>query len=133
MTFDADRKRILLVEDQAIVSMLVEEELTEAGYTILGPFSTCAAALDWLKQGTPDLALLDLQLRDGPCTDVARELQGRGVPFAVFSGAMREDAAPIFQNAPWIEKPSRLDQLTTTLASLVKKAGPAVPLTPAAS
>jgi hypothetical protein len=46
---------------------------------------------------------------------------------------MREDAAPIFQNAPWIEKPSRLDQLTTTLASLVKKAGPAVPLTPAAS
>jgi DNA-binding response OmpR family regulator len=130
---DTGRKRILLVEDQALVSMLVEEELTEAGYTVVGPFSTCAAALNWLRDDTPDLAILDLQLRDGPATELARELQRRKVGFAVFSGAMKAEAAQIFQQAPWIEKPSCLAQLKAVLATLATQAAPATPLTPGVS
>jgi DNA-binding response OmpR family regulator len=134
MTLDAERKRVLLVEDQALVSMLVEAELIDAGYTIVGPFSTCAAAMAWLDHDTPDLAVLDLQLRDGPCTELALELQARNVGFAIFSGAMKAHAAAIFQDAPWIEKPSRLDQLKTILASLLRQAEPTpVQLTPRAS
>jgi DNA-binding response OmpR family regulator len=128
MTLDTGRKRILLVEDQALVSMLVEEELTDAGYTVIGPFSTCAAALNWLRDDTPDLAILDLQLRDGPATELARELQARKVGFAVFSGAMKAEAAPVFQEAPWIEKPSCLAQLKAVLATLAHQASPAAPL-----
>ena len=125
MTLNIGPKRVLLVEDQALVSMLVEEELTEAGYAIVGPFSTCAAAFAWLEHDTPDLAILDLQLRDGPCTDLALELRARNVGFAIFSGAMKAHAAAILQDAPWIEKPSRLDQLKTILASLVRQTEPA--------
>jgi DNA-binding response OmpR family regulator len=132
MTLDTGRKRVLLVEDQVLVSMLVEDELMEAGYTIVGPFSTCAAALAWLEQDTPDLAILDLQLRDGPCTEIARELQARNVGFAIFSGAMKAHAAAIFQDAPWIEKPSRLDQLKTVLADLLPPEPAALPLGPSA-
>jgi DNA-binding response OmpR family regulator len=125
MTLDNHPKRVLIVEDQALVSMLVEDELTEAGYAIVGPFSTCADALSWMRHDTPDLAILDVHLRDGPCTELALELQARQVGFAVFSGAMKTHAAAIFQDAPWIEKPARLHQLTTILAGLEQRAGSA--------
>jgi DNA-binding response OmpR family regulator len=110
---------VLVVDDEALAVMLVEDELARAGHRLAGPFATCADALSWLGTQTPDAAILDLVLQDGPCTQLAIELTRRGVPFLVFSGSAEESAPKPFRNAPWIAKPSSLDRLVPLLEKLV--------------
>jgi DNA-binding NtrC family response regulator len=113
-------KRVLLAEDQAVIAMMMEQELADLGLDVVGPFSTCAAAADWLSRHTPDFAVLDVNLRDGPCTDLAVELQRRGVKFAVFSGTIKLHAPPELAAAPWFEKPSGAVQLIALLAEQIQ-------------
>ena len=111
-------KRILVAEDQAIVALAIEGELGDAGHEVIGPFSTCAAASRWLRDGTPDFAVLDWQLSDGPCIEVALELKSRGVPFAIFSASRNVEAPEAFRDVPWFEKPSDLNRLAALIATL---------------
>ena len=78
--------RVLVAEDEGVIGIALEDALAEAGYAIAGPFSSCSRAEDWLKNATPDLALLDVWLQDGPCFDLARVLRGRAVPVVFLSG-----------------------------------------------
>ena len=43
------RRRVLVAEDQALIAMMIPHELEEAGYEVLGPFTTCADASDWIS------------------------------------------------------------------------------------
>ena len=108
-------RRVLVAEDQAIVGMAIQDALEDAGFEVAGPFATCAAAMEWLHRNSPDYAILDLALQDGPCMDVALELRKRGVGFAVFSGSAQTEAAAVFSEAPWYEKPSDLGELINDL------------------
>src|SRR5918998_1887406 len=83
---DAYSPLCLLIEDQALIGMALEASLEDAGFRVAGPFMSNAEALAWLETHTPDVALLDVLLKDGPCTAVARALRGRSVPFAIYSG-----------------------------------------------
>ncbi len=109
---------VLLVEDEAIIAITLEDELLAAGYDVVGPFVTCVSALGWLEAGAPDLGVLDVGLRDGPCTDLARLLRERGVPFVVYSGSSQASAAPEFQDVPWIGKPAPMGALIEALQGL---------------
>jgi DNA-binding response OmpR family regulator len=109
----------MLVEDEALIAFTLQAELAEGGYTVAGPFPTCAAALEWLGGNSPDLALLDAVLKDGSCREVAAKLSERGVPFAVYSGYPedRTDAAE-FTGATWIDKPAQADVILAVLKTL---------------
>src|SRR4051794_19661609 len=96
-----DRRRVLVAEDQALIALMIAHELAEAGYEVVGPFTSCADASDWLSRDTPELAILDVQLKDGPCTEMAIELQNRGVRFAVFSGGKQVHGPSAFASVPW--------------------------------
>ncbi|HEV7443874.1 MAG TPA: response regulator [Steroidobacteraceae bacterium] len=111
------RRRVLIAEDQALIAMMIEQELADAGYATVGPFKTCAAASDWLSHDTPDLAILDVQLQDGPCTDLAIELERRGVRIAVFSGGTQLDAPAAWASVRWFEKPSELSKVLASFAT----------------
>src|SRR3954470_12415030 len=96
----------LVVEDQALIGMALEASLADAGFNIAGPFTRAVDALGYLERHTPDIALLDLVLGDGPCTEVASALRDRGVPFAVYSGVRPpRERPPELVDAPWLEKP----------------------------
>jgi DNA-binding response OmpR family regulator len=97
---------VLLLEDEALIALNLQDELQDAGYEVAGPFTTCSAALDWLRMATPDMAILDAALKDGPCREIALELSRREVPFTIYSGhgADRELLAE-FDHTRWIEKP----------------------------
>lgn len=112
--------QVLVAEDEAIVGMLVEAELVDAGFDVAGPFETCREASEWLETDTPDAAVLDLNLRDGPCTDVAVELVERGVPFVALSGAEAGDIPDALRSAPLIEKPSDLSKLPKVISGLIE-------------
>lgn len=57
--------RILLVEDEVLVAMALEEALEAAGHEVMGPAATLAEAVALCEEVLPELALLDINLRDG--------------------------------------------------------------------
>lgn len=78
---------ILIVEDEALVAMLVEDALTDHGHVVLGIADTQATALALADAALPDLALCDVRLAEGDCgMAVALALAERGVPCLFLSG-----------------------------------------------
>jgi DNA-binding response OmpR family regulator len=115
----ADDRRVLVAEDEALISVILSGDLRDEGYSIAGPFSRGQDALAWLADDTPDLAIIDYMLRDGPCTTLTRVLRERGVPFVIFSGYARDlDTGNELADAPWFDKPASLDALLDALVRL---------------
>jgi DNA-binding response OmpR family regulator len=107
------------VEDETIVAMNLQDELEEAGYAVVGPFNTCAGALAWLENETPDLAVLDTVLKDGTCRTLAAELVRRDIGFVLWSGHLQDrQTLHEFADAVWVKKPSTHIALLDALASL---------------
>ena len=71
-------RRVLVVEDEALVAMLVEDALLDAGAAVVGPAATVTEALSLLTKETPDVAVLDLNLAGETSTPVADALALRG-------------------------------------------------------
>lgn len=76
--------------------------------------------MDWLRDHTPNAAVLDLSLTDDECRDLARELSRRGVPFIVHSGHDPTNAPPEFVGAEWINKPSPASVISQALAVAIR-------------
>ena len=64
-------RRVLVVEDEALVAMLVEDALLDAGAAVVGPAATVSEALSLLSKENPDVAVLDLNLAGETSTPVA--------------------------------------------------------------
>jgi DNA-binding response OmpR family regulator len=116
--------RCMIVEDQALIAMALESSLEEIGFEVAGVFSSNAAALDWLDANTPEIALLDVMLKDGACSHLARILKARNVPFAIYSGLSEPVLCPAeLQDVPWLEKPVSREALARTLMHLTANRG----------
>jgi DNA-binding response OmpR family regulator len=110
---------VLIAEDEPMISTTISDDLEEAGYRVAGPFGRSADAIAWIERHPVDLAMLDVILRDGICTELAERLLAQGVPFLVFSGYYRgPDLPPVFRDAPWVEKPGAFAEILTTLDAL---------------
>ncbi len=79
-------KRVLLVEDQMIIAMDVELILADHGTRNVTTCASVAETLNWLRDFTPDLAILDVNLGTGTSIPIARLLRERGVPFFFATG-----------------------------------------------
>jgi DNA-binding response OmpR family regulator len=117
-----ERRCCLILEDQALIGLALEAALHEAGFDVGGPFGRSLDALRWLADRTPDLAVIDVLLRDGSCLPVARELRRKGIPYAIYSGLKPpRPIATEFEDVPWLEKPVSREQLCATLVQLSRK------------
>ena len=114
------RPLVLVLEDEALIGLNLRDDLQDAGYRVEGPFNTCTAALEWLEMATPDTAILDAALKDGPCRAIAQELTRREVPFLIYSG-YHEDRQLLaeFPHVTWIEKPAPCSVLVETCQQLL--------------
>jgi DNA-binding response OmpR family regulator len=98
--------------------MGIEAYLDEAGIDTAGPFVSCESALAWAQERTPDKALLDYRLKDGPCTEIALTLRRRGVPVVIYSGVPKAlGIPPELQGVPWLEKPADPAEVVQALTS----------------
>jgi DNA-binding NarL/FixJ family response regulator len=68
---------VLLVEDNALIALDVRETLQEAGFDLVGPFSTYAAALNALERFEPEFCVLDLELDGTRSTPFGPGEEGR--------------------------------------------------------
>jgi DNA-binding NtrC family response regulator len=116
--------RCLIIEDQVLIAMSVEAYLEDAGFEVQ-TVTSIAQARAWLMDNTPEFVILDFMLKDGPATELAGELRGRGIPFIVYSGYARHLGVPCaLQEVPWLEKPTRREDLLKALVSLSLKDTP---------
>src|SRR4051812_46457054 len=109
---------VLIAENNAMVGIEIGDELERNGYTVAGPFASCAAASEWLGQNAPDLAILAVHLSDGTCTELARDLRAREVPFLIYSGEDKR-AHPDLGETTWLVKPALPNALLDAVAALI--------------
>ena len=116
-------KRILLVEDDAMVAMLLEEALAEAGASILGPVGTVEAALGLITvaeaQGGIAAAVLDLDLNGFSALPVADRLAALRVPILFATGYGEGCQRGHHAAVPLLLKPFQPAVLVGVLGALV--------------
>jgi DNA-binding response OmpR family regulator len=83
---DGTVRRILVVEDDALIAMELEERLAEMGYAVVGPAHTIAEAEALIVSDTPDAALLDANVAGHSSVGIGAVLAERGVPVAFCTG-----------------------------------------------
>lgn len=112
--------RVLLIEDEMMVAMLIEEALQELGCKVVGPISRLENAALTLDAERFDCALLDINLRGEVVYPVAEQLTRLGVPFGFVTGYGTADLDASFANRPVLHKPFAVDELVAVLARLTQ-------------
>jgi CheY-like chemotaxis protein len=110
--------RVLLVEDEAMVALLIEDVLEELGCVTVGPAARVSAALDLIDAHPVDLAVLDVNLGGETVFPVADRLADRGVPFLFSTGYGAAGLIDRHAGRPVLPKPFDPDQLGPALLAL---------------
>jgi two-component sensor histidine kinase len=111
-------KRVLVVEDEVLVAMVVIDMLEEIGVRPFGPVQSVEQALAAIAGEGLDAALLDGNLGGAQVDAVAAALTRKGVPFVFVSGYARDSLPAAFRNAPLLSKPFRRAELIAALRGL---------------
>lgn len=116
---DLTGKRILVVEDEALIAAMVEDMLCELGAVVIGPAGTIAKGLALAGSEHLDAALLDVNVRGERIDPVADVLRGRGIPmlFATGYGTRALIDAP---GTSVIDKPFTQEKLASALAQVLQ-------------
>ena len=102
----ADKYKILIVEDEALIAMELGERLADMGYDVLGPALSLEDAEAMLASVTPDAALLDANLGGRSSVPLGAALAARGVPLAFCTGYDKiKNLPPELSQAPLLTKP----------------------------
>jgi CheY-like chemotaxis protein len=99
--------RLLLVEDEAMVAMMIEEMLTGLGCVVVDIAGTLARGLSVVETAAEalDAAVLDVNLGGEQVYPVAEKLAARGVPFVFSTGYGLTGISPDFARVPALAKP----------------------------
>jgi CheY-like chemotaxis protein len=116
----AHSKRVLVVEDELMIRMLLEGMLEDLGHTVAGQAGTIEEALTLAKQAEFDVALLDVNLNGKPITPVVAILAERGLPFVFASGYGQRGVPEAYQDSPALQKPFQSEALAAALQAATR-------------
>jgi CheY-like chemotaxis protein len=108
--------RVLLVDDENLVALLLEDTLAELGHSVVGPVARLATALEMARHEAIDVAILDVNINGEMSYPIADVLAARGIPFIFSTGYGR--LPPEYRDRPALRKPFRLDDLQRSLAKV---------------
>jgi CheY-like chemotaxis protein len=114
--------RILILDDEPLIAMMVEEWLTELGCETVGPANSVSSALGLLQSDSVDAAILDLSLGNEKSYAVADALRELRIPFAFATGYGESGMANRFNDTPVLSKPFDFRELKRTLGELLNRA-----------
>jgi CheY-like chemotaxis protein len=118
----AAASRILVVEDEYLIRMLLEDMLTDLGYEVAAAVGTIAEASDLAAKGDFNAAVLDVNLDGQEIYPVAEILAKRGLPFVFVTGYGENSLIDPYRHRPALQKPFQIEQLKTVLNGLLAKA-----------
>jgi len=116
-------RRILVVEDEMLIGMLLEDMLTDMGHSVVGIIPRVNEALTAAKQEAFDLAILDVHLHGQAVFPVAEALIERGIPFVFATGYGERGLPEQYRSRPILQKPFAKDDLERTLAAMKVELG----------
>ncbi len=125
--------RILVVEDDCLVGMIVKDMLEEAGAEVMGPVPGLGQALALAEEGGIDAAVLDVNLGEGETSfPLADRLAALGVPFLFATGNPQAAACSAHRDRPRLPKPFRELDLVDAVERLAGSAAPRCGIVPRA-
>ncbi len=107
--------KVLVVEDEIMIRMLLEDMLSDLGYTVAGAVGRIDEAVSMAKAGEFDLAILDVNLNGQTVSPVAEILAERGLPFVFATGYGERGLPERFHDRPTLQKPFQQDNLSRIL------------------
>jgi CheY-like chemotaxis protein len=107
--------RVLVVEDEVAISLLLEDMLLDFGCTVVGPAGRLAAATELATREDLDLAVLDVNLAGQPIYPVAEALAVRGIPFVFSTGYGSAGIDEPYRDRPVLQKPFAQHELERVL------------------
>jgi DNA-binding response OmpR family regulator len=111
-------RRVIVVEDEMMIAMLLEDMLTDLGHTVVGVAGRLDSALALARETDADMAILDVNLSGEVSFPVAKVLTERGLPFMFATGYGVLGLEPPFQNTLTLKKPFELKDLSQALQQL---------------
>jgi CheY-like chemotaxis protein len=107
--------RVLVVEDEALISMLIEDMLADIGCKCVDVAASVEGAMEVLTKAAPDFAMLDINLNGKRSFPIADILLSREIPFIFLSGYGSRGLAEAYAGAKVLQKPFQLGDLETAL------------------
>ena len=112
---------VMVVEDEALIALLLEDMIVELGAIFVGPFASLSEALEGANQDNFDVALVDLNLGTERSDEVARVLATRRRPFALVSGNAGLDIS--LGQTTVLQKPFAMNDIAGALTRMSQARG----------
>ena len=114
-----DGVRVLVVEDEALVAMLLEDMLSDLGAEVVATAGTVKEATGLAHAGGVDVAILDVNLGADSSAPVAEALNTTGTPFVFATGYGESGLPEAFRGRPALQKPYGMNDVARLLAEAV--------------
>ncbi|WP_192181536.1 response regulator [Mesorhizobium amorphae] len=114
-------RRILVVEDEILVLMMIEDMLGDLGCESVTSAATIEKAIALIEAQVFDAAMLDMNLDGDDSNAVADALAERGVPFIYSTGNSGRDMREGFSSRAVLRKPFSFDELSSKLERLLSR------------
>jgi CheY-like chemotaxis protein len=111
--------RVLVVEDEYLIRMLLEDMLADLGYGVAAAVGSIAEASEHAANGDFSAAILDVNLDGQEIFPVADILSQRSLPFVFVTGYGERTLPERYRDRPTLQKPFQAEQLDATLADLL--------------
>jgi CheY-like chemotaxis protein len=115
------RLRVLVVEDESMIAMLIEDSLCELGHEVAAIASRMQEALDMARRGQFDIAIIDVNLDGELSYPVADILAERNVPFIFATGYGSKGLDARYSKVPLLTKPFLQSELETALVQISRE------------
>jgi CheY-like chemotaxis protein len=116
---------IFLVEDEALIRMMLAEMVEELGYRVVAEAGDMVAGQALAETAIFDLAILDINIAGDMITPVAEIIDRRGLPFIFVSGYGPRGRPEAFRGRPALPKPLLISKLGETIDAILTTAGEA--------
>lgn len=113
--------RILVVEDEPLIAILLNEWLDELGHEAVGPISCVDEGMKIADAGAFDAALLDINLGTQRSDPIANVLTERKIPFAFMTGGAADSVEERFSARPKLMKPFEFEAMRAVLDALISR------------
>jgi len=113
--------RVLVVDDEPLIAMMVEDWLSELQYETVGPVGSAPEALALIGGVELDGAILDVNLGGHDSFAVAAALRDRSIPFAFATGHGHARIEERFKDAPTLLKPYDFESVRKVLAAMLQR------------
>jgi CheY-like chemotaxis protein len=110
------RLRVLLVEDEMMIALLLETMVADLGHEVAGPVARLEKGLEMAEREPLDLAILDVNLNGKEVYPIAAALAARGIPFIFATGYGRAGLREPYRARPTLQKPYRTADLRAAIA-----------------